>query len=248
MSTIIFGTGKIVSVPTASNPTPVQMGEVIDLSIDINAPLKSLIGSKQYPIAVARGPATINMKAKLATFSGPVIRDLLLGVAKVTGQKKVEAETATVPAVGPYTVTVTNSANFIEDLGVIDPISGAALVRVASAPSTGQYTVAAGVYTFAAADTGDSVIIQYRWNDAAAGQTITATNQLMGYQPVFSVSVSGVDPTDNSKKYELKFNRVVASKFSFPLSNEDFAKPDLEMQAFADAAGNVYSLSTADTE
>lgn len=246
---IVFGTGKIIAVPTVANPTPVQLGEVIDLSVDINSPLKSLVGSKQFPLAVARGPATIALKAKMANFYGPVLRDLLAGATRVDSQRKVETVTATIPATpGPYTITVPNSANFDEDLGVTDAVAGFAFKRVASAPATGQYSVSAGVYTFAADDQGDSVVISYAWNDAAGGSEFTVTNQLMGYQPVFSVSISGVDPTNNSKKWELLFHRVVAAKLSFALSNEDFARPDLEMQAFADPSGNVYTLSTSEND
>jgi hypothetical protein len=246
---IVFGTGKIISVPSATNPTPVQLGEVIDLSVDINSPLKSLIGSKQFPIAVARGAGSIALKAKLATFYGPVLRDLLAGASKVDSERKVESQAAAIPATpGPYTVTVTNSANFDQDLGVVNASTGSAFTRVASAPATGQYSVSAGVYTFASADEGDSIIISYAWNDANGGSKFTVTNQLMGYQPVFSLSISGVDPTDNAKKWELQFHRVVAAKLAFSMSNEDFAKPDLEMQAFADPSGNVYTLSTSEND
>lgn len=246
---IIFGTGKIISIPTVSNPTPVQLGEVIDMSVDINSPMKSLVGSKQFPLAVARGPGKIAMKAKMATFYGPVIRDLLFGATKVDSQRKVEAQAAAIPASpGPYTVTVANSANFDEDLGVVSASTGSAFTRVASAPAAGQYSVSAGVYTFAAADQGASIVISYAWNDAAGGSKFTVANQLMGYQPVFAVSISGVDPTNNSKVWELKFNRVVAAKFNFALSNEDFAKPDLEMEAFADSAGNIFTLSTSEND
>ena len=41
-------------------------------------------------------------------------------------------------------------------------------VALASAPATGQFSVAAGVYTFAAADTGHTVFIRYRYAAAAA--------------------------------------------------------------------------------
>lgn len=246
---IVFGTGKIISIPTVTNPTPVQLGEVIDLSIDINSPLKTLVGSKQYPIAAARGPASIALKAKMANFYGPVIRDLLFGATKVDSERKVETQAAAIPASpGPYTVTVTNSANFIEDLGVVNASTGSAFTRVASAPATGQYSVSAGVYTFASADAGGSIIISYSWLDAAGGSQFTVANQLMGYQPVFAVSISGVDPTDNAKKWEIRFNKVVAAKFSFALSNEDFAKPDMEMQAFADSAGNILTFSTSEND
>lgn len=47
------------------------------------------------------------------------------------------------------------------DAGVTYVATGAALTAVASAPATGQYSVAAGVYTFAAGDAGKAVVVNY---------------------------------------------------------------------------------------
>lgn len=68
-------------------------------------------------------------------------------------------ETTTVPAT-PYKVTVQQAAAFGCD-HVVTYANGMALSRVSSAPSLGQYSVAGGVYTFAAADAGTSVRIAY---------------------------------------------------------------------------------------
>lgn len=248
-SSIVFGTGKIYTVPTKENPTPVLIGDVIDLMVDINQPLKSLISDKQFPIAIARGPANINLKAKLAVFNGNVLRDLLFGVNADAGNKiLVDNEQVVVPAIpGPFTVTVAQAANFDTNLGVTDQF-GISLTRVDELAilAEGQYSVdeATGVYTFSEDDAGKTFFISYHAIDAT-GTTINVKNQLMGFQPVFQISVDLVDPTNNAKKINFTFNRVVAAKLAFSLVNEDFAKPDLEMQAFADELGNVFSLGTS---
>src|SRR5581483_11374955 len=74
-----------------------------------------------------------------------------------------DATGAAIPAT-PYqiTPTVPSSGTWLADLGVVD-INGNPYTRVASAPATGQYSVAAGVYTFAAADTGKTVYINFRY-------------------------------------------------------------------------------------
>ena len=88
------------------------------------------------------------------------------------------AQSTTIPATpGPYTVTVTNSASFIQDLGVTK--AGVAMTAVVSAPTTGQYSVAAGVYTFAAADQTAAIIITYRYTIAPAAYTVTMPNLLV---------------------------------------------------------------------
>jgi hypothetical protein len=69
-------------------------------------------------------------------------------------------EAAVIPAT-PFQVTaLAPQGIFAADVGVTK--AGAAMTAVATSPATGQYSVsAAGVYTFAAADTGSAVLISY---------------------------------------------------------------------------------------
>jgi hypothetical protein len=80
----------------------------------------------------------------------------------------VENESQSVPAApGPYTVTVVPPFGpWASDLGVTYN-NETALVAVAGAPGAGQYNVAGGVYTFAAADAGATVLISYGFIPAA---------------------------------------------------------------------------------
>lgn len=71
-------------------------------------------------------------------------------------------EQHTIPATGPYTVTVDYTAPFIADDGVAGP-SGLAFTAVGSAPAINQYVINAstGTYTFNAANAGETVTISY---------------------------------------------------------------------------------------
>jgi len=60
----------------------------------------------------------------------------------------------------PYQVTVADAASFSCDQSVAYA-NGTALARVAASPSHGQYSVAAGVYTFNAADSGQTLSFAY---------------------------------------------------------------------------------------
>jgi len=82
-----------------------------------------------------------------------------LTVIYMAGYGTLAAETHSVP-VSPYQVTVSQSAAFSCDQSV-KYSSGTALTRVSGSPAVGQYSVAAGVYTFAAADTGQSLTFSY---------------------------------------------------------------------------------------
>ncbi len=80
----------------------------------------------------------------------------------------VESEAASVPtAPGPYNVAVAAPFGpWASDAGVAYG-NGTALAAVASNPAAGEYAVASGVYTFAAADAGASVLISYGFIPAA---------------------------------------------------------------------------------
>jgi hypothetical protein len=76
----------------------------------------------------------------------------------------VQNEAQTVPASSVYSVAVNApNGNWAVDQGVTYASSGTALTPVASAPAQGQYSVAAGLYTFNAADASQAVLISYSY-------------------------------------------------------------------------------------
>jgi hypothetical protein len=74
----------------------------------------------------------------------------------------VQGEAQTVPG-SPYAVAVNApNGNWAVDQGVTYA-TGAALTRVSGSPAVGQYSVAAGVYTFNAGDASAAVLISYSY-------------------------------------------------------------------------------------
>lgn len=244
---INFGSGKLIAVPTnmadgsaIANPTPVVLGIMQEVTLDLSVDIKKLYGSGMYPVAVAQGKANIDIKAKYADISAGVLGSLFFGQTATAGIKDVVLDFATtIPAASPYTVTVAPPATgtFVADLGVYDAVSGVQFTRVASAPAAGQYSVAAGVYTFAAADTGKAIILNYEYSaTSTSSQIYNINNRQMGYTPSFSILLKG---EYDGKAIVAKFFRGVSGKLSLPFKNEDFAVPDFEASCFANAAGQV---------
>lgn len=243
---LTFGAGKLIATPThladgtaVAVPTPVQLGAMQEVSVDLSVDLKTLYGSKRYPLAVGQGKGKIEIKAKHAEIDGGILGSLFFGQAPTAGIKAAVFDfAASIPAASPYTLTVAppNSGTFAADLGVVRTDTGVQLTRVASAPATGQYSVAAGVYTFAAADTGKPIAVSYEYSAGTGGQVWTLNNQEMGYTPSFAVLLQN---SYDGKKLVCKFNRAVSGKLSVPFKSDDFSIFDFDAEAFADAAGNI---------
>jgi len=83
-------------------------------------------------------------------------------------------EARTIPSTGPYTITVTHAAAWGYDNGVTK--GGLPMTLVTGTPTTGQYSVSAGVYTFAAADASSAIIINYGYIISSSLYTVTLPN------------------------------------------------------------------------
>lgn len=247
---INFGTGTLICVPTndalgvaIANPTPVRLGTLQDVSVDLGTDIKSLYGSGRFPVAVGAGKAKTDIKAKYADINSAVLGSLFYGKTASAAIKGANLDVVAAIPTTPFQITAVppSSGTFVADLGVYDALTGAQLTRVASAPTTGQYSVTgAGVYTYAAADTGKSVVYSYEYTAAAGGSTFNLTNDLMGYTPSFSLILQ---QAFDGKKLVLKFNRCTSGKLTLPFKNEDFGIYDFEAMGYCDAAGNLGYIS-----
>lgn len=239
-----FGSGLLFATNTAANSTPVQFGTLQDVQLDISRSLKELYGQNQFPVAIGAAQMKITGKAKVGQVNGQLYNDLFFGGTSATGQTLlVYNEPGAIPAVTTYTVTVTGSATWVEDQGVLYADTGIPFKRVASAPTAGQYSVAAGVYTFAAADASKNVLISYTKTDAANGQTLSVGNPLQGVQPTFTMIVQR---SYNGVQEAFKLWSCISSKLSLPTKMADWGITELDFSAFADSAGRVITPYVAE--
>lgn len=92
-----------------------------------------------------------------------------------TAGYEVQGEAASIPGSTAYEVTpLAPWGPWQSDQGVTYA-NGTPLVPVPSSPSAGQYSVAAGVYTFAAADAGKAVLISYGYTPAEVNEAAIQT-------------------------------------------------------------------------
>ena len=245
----VFGSGVLIGTQLNVTPaTPINFGLVQKVSVDTSVSVKELYGQYAFPVAVGSGTRKVQCKASLARFSGQAIGRLFYNQVPAAGSTISQfAEVHSVPASSPYTITVTNGAHFVADQGVTYASTGLPLIAVSASPATGQYSVnaATGVYTFASSDTGAGVLISYTYTASTTGEALAIANPLIGPTSTFTATLFATDPTTNAQ-FSVTLNQCVASKFSFDTSIEDFAKPDFEFQAFANAAGQVMTFNFGD--
>jgi len=240
----LFGAGRFFGINNVSNPTPARFQTMQDSSIDFKAATKSLFGENRLPVAVAVGEVAITGKVTLGANNSRMFADLLFADAQSTGQiLEADYEAWSIPATpGPYTVTVTNSATWSTDLGVVKADGSAVLTRVASAPAAGQYSVAAGVYTFAAADQGTAVKISYLYTSASTGSEIVVANTPMG--PAGSFTGVMVMPYGTEQDV-FTFNNCITQGAGISNKNSDYAKPTFDFMCSTDSTDTLGTLSFA---
>lgn len=251
-----FGAGNIFAKPitdaygnAVAIPTPVRIAGTQEFSLEMSGDLKEYHGSGRFALAVAQGKVKVSGKLKAALINGLALNSLFFGTGITAGvMDAIKSDTvgAVVPST-PFTITPTvpNTGTFAEDLGVVSA-SGTSLVRVASAPATGQYSVAAGVYTFAAADVGIKMYISFRYTyTSAAAKRIDLVNLDMGQTPRFQLVYQGEYA---GKRALLNLSSVVAPKLTmFSAKNDDFSVPEIEFSAQTDDSGyNIGYLVTSE--
>lgn len=241
----LFGPGTMFVTRTdIANATPVNIGYANEFSIDITAESKELFGQNDYPLLVATGTRKVTAKVKAAVVSGMALNSVFLGGGGSlgTGQTKMAInESGTVPST-PYQITVANGATFVRDLGVTDASTGQPLTKVASGPTTGQYSVntTGGIYTFASADTGKSVLISYVYTVTGTGQKQSVIAQPIGTTTTFRFDYQ---ITTNGQSYYIGATQCISNKLTHAFKLSDFDMPEIDFACFSDATGKVFDLS-----
>ena len=247
----VFGAGSLVATPLqdangnaiASNvQTPVLLAVAQEVSIGVKFDTKKLYGENQFPVAVARGKGDITVKVKNANLIGAILNSVVFGQSNTTTSQLAAYidRTGTVIASTTVTIAPPTSGTYAYDLGARYG-SGVPLTRVASAPTTGQYTVnlATGVYTFAAGEAGNTVFISYEYTIANAqnktGQTITVKNLAMGSQPEVRLDYW---TSFQGKQTVVTFPRATGNGISMATKLDDFMVPEIDFECYADGTTN----------
>lgn len=236
-----FGAGYLSgrAAATTLNPTPTPrvFGQLQDVSLQDSFDEKKLYGPGSAPLRGFRGQRKVEGKAKNATIDGNIFAELYHGTMASTGAVIPSfGNVFTVPAATPYTVTVAQSATFVEDYGVSYGTTGVSLKLVTVTPTQGQYSVAAGVYTFAAADAGVPVVINYTYT-STTGITVAVPTSLQQESPYFEIFLG--NPTDGG--YGKRLFKCSSSKLNMDFKQGDIVIPEFDFSVFDPGTGVLYA-------
>ncbi len=253
-----FGAGSLWGQPVGGNTTlpgtPTFFGTLQDVSLDISGDVKQLYGQKQFPEAIARGKCKVTGKAKYAWINAKQMNDLFFGQTLLAGMVQISSnQAAGVPAVTPFTVTLAppSSGTYLNDTirgdqGVRYATTGVPLTKVSSPTAIGQYSVdvTIGKYTFFSGDANANVLISYMYAPSAAtGNQIQVSNQFMGFAPIVQMVLEAIY---NNNQFNVVLYNCLVSKLTFATKQEDFIIPEMDFEAFANPAGKVLDIYSAE--
>lgn len=242
-----FGPGSLYITRTdVANSTPINIGYAQEFSLDEAAEVKDLFGQNKYALVSAVGTIKLTGKIKAAMISGIALNNAMHGSTFSTGQiQAVLGESGTVPGT-PYQITTAAGVLTEADLGVVRQSDLSPYTKVSSSPATGQYSVSVstGVYTFAAADTTNTVYISYTKTVAGSGQKKTIANTAIGTNPTFQIDYStSLIVAGTARPILVRVYACVAHKLNHNFKLTDFMMPELDFSAYQNASGNVWLVS-----
>lgn len=237
-----------------TNPPPMLISGIQDISIDVSADMKEAFGQNSFALVSARGKQKIAVKIKNLQVHGRLWNAFYFGQTLTTGiyEAVYDSTGIAIPAT-PFTVTVSstaadathvqipNSGTYGYNLGVRDS-NGLPYGRVASGPTTGQYSLSGGVYTFAAADAGKTVYIDYNYTaTSTVAQQLVVQNQLMGQSPYFQLDIKIPSPLGGSVNYT--FPNCVTTKLGISTKLDDFIYPEIDISVFAPGGVSPFTIT-----
>lgn len=238
---LIFNSGSAYFIDGDTNPTPTQVRILQSISLDLKATIKKLYGQNILPVAAGRSQINVTGKAKLADHQPRFIRDFF-GSTMATGQTLIVPNEA--HTMSGTTYQVASFATYVLDLGVSYASTGIPLIRVASAPSAGQYSlnVATGTYTVNAADNAAALLFSYTYT-TTGGDTVTLSNASAGAAGTFKAVLGG---SYQSQQTNFILNACIPSSLKvLDAKIGDFSMPDFDFDAITDAADVLGTISVA---
>jgi NADH dehydrogenase/NADH:ubiquinone oxidoreductase subunit G len=239
MSNLIFGPGHGFVLPASGTAT--KLADLSEVTVEETQEVVKFRGANKVDSDAAITGRVVSGTCKVFGLDTANL-SLFVDGTKAAGSIRVMVRESSAIPETTWEVTVAESATFVDDLGVYNSTNSAYMTKVASDPTTGEYSVAAGVYQFAEADEADVVLISYSYTDTE-GTKVTVANEATARGTFFKVYATN----QYDGEATIYLAKVVFTKLA-PLStsklNEYTQEYTASFDALADNSNNFYTLST----
>ena len=217
-------------------PTPRNFGQLQEIQFEDNFDTQKLFGTGSAALREFRGHRNISVKAKYARINLSLWSESFYGGTVSTGASLIQFQEVHTIGATPYQITIAPpNSGTLDELLSVTYADGTPLKQVASSPTQGQYSIAAGVLTFAAADTGVVVLLSYSYT-VTTGQSVQVPTTLQQESPYFEVVLG--NPTDGG--YQRKLFKCSSSKLSASMKQGEIVYPDFEITVLDPGTGMIY--------
>lgn len=251
---VTFGAGTVMGkrIDTPNLPI-IFFGVTQEWTMDIDQKLVTLIGQNKDPVDVAPSERTVTGKIKFARVQASGMGNLLFGNSPTAGAGFEIVGPENHSAIASTTLTVTNGATFLQDLGLFYHNTAVALVPVTAAPTAGQYiagVVGVGAYTIAVAD--EAVvggIDAYYQQSLATEQQIDVVPALMGTGPTIELNMSTpYNVAGINKKLSIQMYAARIGKMALSFGNTKYLVPEMDYTLFGSGShgGNLLRWSSSE--
>ena len=234
----VFGPGILIVKRTdIANQSPVNIGWANELSLAEKKTTKALFGQVNRPLVLADGTIKATGKIKAAEISAIALNAVFYAESIVAGGYQWNnGESKVVPG-GGGTVTVSQGAQFDQNLGVYYANNFQPLQLTTGAASLGYYSLgASGLYAFSAADAASTVGINYTSSLASGVSSMVVSGHVIGTTPTFQLDYW---TNLNSNPFAVRLYSCVCSDLTQDYKLEDFMMPAIDFEYGMNAAQQV---------
>ncbi len=232
-----FSVGSVTAIDSATPAQATDVAVVMGITVELKSTVVPLRGTDLLPLDEGTSEVEITGKIESADSLAVIAPLVLPGTTTAAGRPKMAIESSVIPGT-PFQITVSHSANFRKDLGVVNLTTGKRMKRVTAGPAAGQYTVAAGVYTFASAE--GTAQIRYSWTDSTTGITTSWANQAVGATAGYQLEV--YDPTGGTKESGYFFPAVKFQNSSGSMNPREWNKTSVDFTVYAASSGSSFDI------
>lgn len=238
----IPGIGAVTLMPQTTPATGVDIALVTGITTSTKSEDVDLLGSDLDPVDSYEGSRAITGKVELNEFSAALEGAVTAGVTVTDASSTAVSYAATATYVLSGTTQALTSlipagGTFVSELAIVNLSDGKACKKVASGPAASEFSISGSTVTHAAADTGDTFFIRFRYSVATgAKQALVKQASLGTSTPKYGLFYFA---SQGGKNVGLYYPQCRIYNLEQSFKRGAWASGSFDFKALPDASGNI---------